>query len=353
MKNLPQWTHRSYNVRLMPTHFLRIIALLSALSVNGRAADKVVKNSESAPPVLWRNPPDISTRNLFYGPGGEKDQPHGNFSFVSEDLNGTNPKIVARDADGVKWTVKLGAEARPETAATRLTWALGYFVNEDYFVSDLKVSGMPRRLRRGQSLIAPDGSLPNVRLKRHLAGEKKAENWLWRQNDFTGTREFNGLRVMMALLNNWDLTDENNAIYSAENDQATGTAEQIYMVSDLGSTFGTGNLTWPMRNARGNLRAYRNSKFITKVGPDYVDFHAPARTSLFFLATPREYFSKFKLRWIGKHVPREDAKWLGQLLARLSPDQIRDAFRAAGYSPEEVEGFAEVVQHRITQLEDL
>ncbi len=273
--------------------------------------------------------------------------------FIEEDLNGTNPKIVVRDEQGVKWTVKLGAEARPETAASRVTWAVGYFANEDYFVSNLKVAGMPRRLRRGQSLLAPDGSLPNVRLKRHLEGEKKAENWQWRQNAFSDTRELNGLRVMMALLNNWDLTDENNAIYTARQGEAKGVSERIYMVSDLGSTLGTGNLTWPMRNARGNLQAYRNSKFITKVGVDYVDFHAPARTSFFFLATPHEFFSKLKLRWIGKHVPRQDAKWIGLELARLSPDQIRDAFRAAGYSPEEVEGFADVLQNRIAQLGDL
>jgi hypothetical protein len=56
------------------------------------------------------------------------------------------------------------------------------------------------------------------------------------------------------------------------------------------------------------------------------------------------------LRWIGKQVPRADARWMGDLLARLSPEQIRDAFRAAGYSPEETEGFAQVVERRIKEL---
>jgi len=41
---------------------------------------------------------------------------------------------------------------------------------------------------------------------------------------------------------------------------------------------------------------------------------------------------------------------MGQLLARLSPEQIRDAFRAAGYTPEETEGFAKVVERRIGAL---
>jgi hypothetical protein len=59
------------------------------------------------------------------------------------------------------------------------------------------------------------------------------------------------------------------------------------------------------------------------------------------------------MEWIGKNIPRSDARWIGQLLAQLSPDQIRDAFRAAGYTPEETEGFTEAVLARISELNDL
>ena len=51
----------------------------------------------------------------------------------------------------------------------------------------------------------------NARLKRYLEGEEKNGTWKWKDNPFTGTREFNGLRVMMALINNWDLKDVNNS----------------------------------------------------------------------------------------------------------------------------------------------
>jgi len=84
-----------------------------------------------------------------------------------------------------------------------------------------------------------------------------------------------------------------------------------------------------------------------------VDVGAPRRDSFFFLATPREFFKKLKLRAIGKNIPRADARWMGELLGELSPDQIRDAFRAAGYSSEEVDGFASVVEHRIAALQSL
>jgi hypothetical protein len=58
-------------------------------------------------------------------------------------------------------------------------------------------------------------------------------------------------------------------------------------------------------------------------------------------------------RWIGKHIPRTDARWVGNLLAQLSPEQLRDAFRAGGYSPEQAEAYVSVVQARIAALQNL
>ncbi len=303
--------------------------------------------------ALWRPLDDIASRDVFYGPGGKFDQPRGSFTFIEEDLKGTQPKFVVRDADGVKWTVKLGSEARPETAASRLIWAAGYFANEDYFLPLLTVQSLPARLHRGQKFVAPDGTLRAVRLKKHLVDEKKIGTWDWRANPFSGTREMNGLRALMALLNNWDLTDENNAILERQGKIEPYEARQIYLVSDVGSTLGSGNLRWPMRQVRGNLRSYGGSNFTTRVDADYVDFYSPGRPGLFFLATPREYFHKMQLRWIGRRIPRRDARWIGQVLGRISKDQIRDAFRAAGYPPAEVDAFTNIMQQRIARLEEL
>jgi hypothetical protein len=56
---------------------------------------------------------------------------------------------------------------------------------------------------------------------------------------------------------------------------------------------------------------------------------------------------------VTKHIPRADAKWLGQLLGQLSEEQIRDCFRAAGYTPDEVAGYSKEVQKRIAALNAL
>src|SRR6266404_4166297 len=65
---------------------------------------KEITGSEQA--ILWINPQDISSRNLYYGPGGERDAPHTTFTFLKEDLDGSNPKFDVRDENGVKWKVK-------------------------------------------------------------------------------------------------------------------------------------------------------------------------------------------------------------------------------------------------------
>jgi hypothetical protein len=247
----------------------------------------------------------------------------------------------------------MGYEARPETVASRLVWAVGYFTNEDYFLPELHVEGIPDPLHRGQKFIKPPGTANNVRLKRYLDGEKKVGLWKWRDNPFVSSRELNGLKVTMALINNWDLKDANNSIYHQKHPDGSDKPENIYVVSDLGASFGTTGVTLKRAATDGNLHYYRNSKFLGKVTPDYVDFATPSSPVVLDVFYPPDYFMRLHMRSIGRHIPRADVHWIGQLLAQLSPQQIRDAFQAAGYSPDEVEGFSKVVEGRITQLRNL
>jgi hypothetical protein len=334
---------------LMPVRIrtlaLSLMMMELALPVTGAVKAHQKQKAATTSAVFWRDPGDIQSRDLFYGPGGSAHQPHGPYTFVKEDLDGSNPKFVVRDSDGVKWKVKLGAEARPETVATRLVWAVGYSANEDYFVPDLRVANMPAHLHRGQKLIAPDGSVRNVRLKRE--DEKKLGDWRWSDDPFAGSREWNGLRVMMAVINNWDLKDVNNSIYEAPG------AERVYMVSDLGASFGTDGPRWPLWKAKGNLDSFTRSKFIQREDAHTVDFYVPSRPEFLWLVHPLGYFRRLHLRWIGRNIPRTDARWIGNLLSRLTTGQIENAFRAAGYSSGEAEAFSRTVERRIALLTEL
>ncbi len=273
--------------------------------------------------ILWRDPADIGSRNLYYGAGGEKHQPHGPFTFVEEDMNGTNPKYVVRDQDNVKWTIKLGIEARPETVATRLVWAAGYFTNEDYYLDDVQVAEMPAHVKRGGNLVGPGGTMHAVRLKRHE--EKDLANWQWRSNPFTGTRELNGLKVLMALMNNWDLKDVNNKVYAVK-----GSDQQEYIVSDLGASFGTNGITMPLRRSKGDLDSYAHSKFLGKISPEFVDFRTPVHPSLAYAFWPPRYLRRVRLDNTLHHIPRDDARWMGR---GYSPAYPRARFRTRSAPP--------------------
>ena len=256
--------------------------------------------------ILWTAPQDIARRDLFYGPGGKQGQPRPPFQFVKEESEGTNPKFVVTDAAGVKWKVKLGVEAASETTASRIVWGVGYNTSEDYFLREMKVAGMPAHLHRGGNLVGPGGTVHDVRLKKDPDGDKKLGLWRWNRSAVTGTREWNGLRVLMAVINNWDLKDVNNAVYRRGD-------EDIFMVSDLGATFGSASLTWPLKRSRNNIDSYAKSKFIRRVHDDTVDFQTPARPTLIYLFAPIQYFGRIRMERLGRDIPIADAKWLGEL----------------------------------------
>lgn len=317
----------------------------SRLAARDGSKDPVATSENS---VLWTDPGDIQSRNLYYGPGGEQNQPQLPLEFLREEKKGRNPKFDVHDRAGNKWRVKLGDEAQPETVACRLLWAVGFITNENYFFSEVKVGNLGH-LSRGQNFLHSEGEIKHARLQRHSERVKREGTWSWRRNPFSGTREFNGLRVMMALISNWDLADNNNVIYEDE----THPGRKLYEVSDIGASFGMAGKSYTDSLSKNNLGAYRRSRFISKVTPDYVDFNFPTHPPIFYVFNVPLFFSHVQMRWIGKRIPRSDAKWMGSLLAQLSREQIRDAFRAAGYRPEQVEAYTDVVEARIAQLNKL
>ena len=205
--------------------FAWVMVVYVAVGAATARAQQYATTRTSTAAVVWTDPGDIRSRDLFYGPGGKDGQPQPPFTFENEDRKGTSPKFHIRDARGEKWTVKVGVEARPETAAARLLWAVGYFSNTNYFLEELQIDRMPAELSRGMEFVDKSGKVVQARLQRKPGKDRK--HWSWRKNPLRGTREFNGLRVMMALFHNWDLKDDNNARYK---DKATGT--EIYYVTD-------------------------------------------------------------------------------------------------------------------------
>ncbi len=314
-----------------------------------RADKQEVAATPEKKPVLWEDPGSIAQKDLFLGRGGEEHRPRPPYVFVKEDSSGTNPKFDVKDADGKKWRVKLGSEARPEVAASRLLWAVGYFTNELYLLPSATVPNL--QMKRKTADMQGD-TVTDARFQRKPGQQKKISDWRWKDNPFKDTREFNGLRVMMAVMNNWDLKDVNNAVYQDDKHD-----RQIYLVSDIGATFASNSEHVRHDTDKGNLASFEHSKFITKKTDKDVSFGTPMLPGGLLLRQGPillgETLRRSAIDWIGHDIPLADARWMGGLLGQLSHKQLEDAFRAGNFPDADREQFVKIVEGRIAELKSL
>src|SRR4030095_8870464 len=217
----------------------------AALSQNNK--DKKQKEELTGTPVLWAEPTDIASRNWPLGDGGEAMKPELNqIPFIEQKQGGYSTKYRVKDASGKEWIAKIGKEAQPDTAANRILWALGYETEIAYLVPHLKIEGK--------------GDFHNVRLEARPADGKRVETWSWENNPFKNSPEFRGLKILMLMINNWDMKDDNNQILATRDDP---NAPLRYIISDLGGSFGkTGGVISRSRNKPSD---YVKATFIEKV----------------------------------------------------------------------------------------
>jgi hypothetical protein len=296
------------------------VVFLIASSLPAQAQEKQAKEKKvyTGTPVLWHAPDDIESRNLFLGAGGEAMKPDlSRVTFVAVKEGGWSTKYRVRDGQGVEWVAKLSKEAQPETAANRLVWAAGYETEIVYLVPELEIVGK--------------GTFKNVKLEARPKEVKRTGFWLWDSNPFLGKPEFQGLKIMMVLFNNWDMKDDNNAILATK---GVTDSERRFIISDLGATFGkTGGV---FSRSRNNPSDYVKAEFLKGTNGNVIDFSYSGKSGKLF-----------------QNISVADAKWLAGWLGRLSDLQIKDAFRAANYTPEEVEMLAGAVRDRINALAHL
>jgi hypothetical protein len=324
-----------------------------APTASGQTKTKQKKVMPTGTPVIWRDPGDISSKDMRYGPGSSDMAPVAPFTFVREEPGGASPKFRVKDANGVTWTVKTGVEAQAETVSTRLVWAMGYFADESYYFDTVEVRNMPR-MTRGQEFV--NGStVRGARFEPKRPGAVRGQLWDWLQNPFVGTKEFDGLKVLMVLLANYDTRLDNNRIIYQKNAD-TGQMEARYVVIDIGATLGhVGGLG--STRVKNSLEHFLMTKFIVGVQNGMVEFDysttpkgAGKFASIFKPGYGKSQANKEKAM---RRIPVENARWIGTMLARLSDDQLRDAFRAAGYDNATMEGFVKTLRERINRLANL
>ena len=316
--------------RIRSTFIATVVLLVSCSTVAfSQDGDKEKKKKElpQGTAVLWREPTNIDSRDLLLGPGGETMKPDvSRITFVKEEKGGYSKKYRVKDAKGRVWVAKIGKEAQSETAAVRLVWAVGYVTEINYLVPRVTIEGK--------------GTFENVRFEARPENVERFDAWTWIENPFARKREMQGLKVLMALMENWDLKDDNNRILVVSNG---GRNELHYIVSDLGTTFGkTGGQKSPIafvksiKGSRNEPEDYVKDEFINGVEGGNVQLDYSGKNSDLM-----------------QNISVADARWIGEWLSRLSDRQIQDAFRAANYSTQEVRMLTDAVRKRINQLRNL
>jgi hypothetical protein len=267
---------------------------------------------------LWVEPQ--APRDLFWGVGGERLQPDASavYKILETKRGGFSMGYTVEDPNGRKWSVKLPPEASTEVVASRILWAVGYHQPPIYYVGRWNAAEadqnpqLPGRFRETK----PD-----------LHGMVAGAAWSYYRGPFVGTRELNGLLVLMAMLGNSDLKDEQNVIYHLE--QPFEGAAQWYVARDLGQSFGkTGVIDAP----RGDVKTFEEAPFIKGMSGNYVRFEWHGRHGVLF----------------DRIVP-EDVHWICARLKRITDRQWHDAFRAGGYAPEIADRFIRRFKQKIEE----
>jgi hypothetical protein len=302
---------------------LALIAIASASCAGvGRPQ---VQNAPPKPGVsMWTEPKDLASRDVFYGPWGRElaPDPKDVFELVEMKHTGVNLGMTVKDSKGREWSVKqpypgnLDSEAPVEVAVSRLLSAIGYHQPPVYFLRAFTLKDdFGRRVEIGG------------RFRPKVDGLKEVGAWDWADNPFVGTKEYQGLIVLLMMFNSTDLKNSNNSLYERKDGDFV---EQWYVTRDVGSALGDTNRIAPRKN---HAESFEQMPFILGVTNGFVDF---------------AYKGWYK-NLVDQRIKPEDVAWASNLLGQLSEQQMQDAFRAAGYESAVAGRFIAKLREKIQQ----
>jgi hypothetical protein len=267
---------------------------------------------------LWIDP-GPQPRDLRAGVARDEPAPvsEGRYEVVSRDVSGFSITYRVRDEHGREWNVKIGPEAQTEVTSSRIVWALGYHQVPSYFV---------------ERWIAVDHAKGQMigggRFRPHEMGLKAAGTWSWQQNPFVGSKPYNGLLVLMMVLNSTDLKNDNNQLYDVVGERREG-ASRWYVVKDLGASLGE---TGRMDPRRGYVDGFEREPFITGVSERRVTFG--------FRGRHQELLD---------HIGADDVRWTCERLRRITDSQWKDAFKAGGFTDEQTTRYVARIKQKIDE----
>jgi hypothetical protein len=274
----------------------------------------------------------VQNLDLYWGNTSPDRAPIGPYTFLSENLSGTNPKAILQDAKGVRWSAKWGEEVQAEVAATRLAWAMGLKVEETYYVETGSImfpNGRPTLRRLGPFIDKTGGFRSAARFERRGPDRVDGGRWSFGSNPLMDDGGYSILVLMDVVMANWDARNANTKILSVTD--ATGTTDW-YMIGDYGACFGKMGGTFV--HSTYKLRGYlHNRPVITSVSGQTAHLGFSGDNSAAHASVPLEGVRQFEERAAG-----------------LTLKQVEDAFLAAHASDAELQAFAQATFQRIQEV---
>ena len=295
----------------MKRTYVLLLAVLALSSAAACAKAKPPSLTPSAPvpgAILWEEPTDLASRELFYGPWGKENAPDpaDTYKLVETKRSGVNLGMTVKDSRDREWSVKtpypggLDSEAPVEVAVSRLLSAVGYPQPPVYFLPSFRMKDdLGTRTMVGGRFRLKDKNLVDEGY------------WQWEENPFIGTKPYQGLQVILMMLNSTDLKNSNNTLYQRKTGDLV---QQWYAVRDVGAALGDYDRFTPRKN---NIAAFEKTPFINGITNGHVDF------------AYKGWYKPF----VDDRITPAEVEWASDLLGRLSDQQWNDAFRAAGYEP--------------------
>jgi hypothetical protein len=247
--------------------------------------------------------------DAYYGPWGAEAAPAPavEYRFVKPKTSGVNPGMTVIDPGGRKWSVKQaphddrGDEGPIEVVVSRILSLAGYHQPPVYYLPSFTLVDTFGRRRE-----------PGGRFRLSHPAFKERETWSWQNNPFIGSRPYQGLLVILMLLNSSDLRDTNNSIFELRHDDGTG--ELRYVVRDLGTALGG---TSRYQRRRGDLELFERLPFATGLRDGYVVF---------------DNYAGWGQDLFRGRITGADVEWACQRLDDIRLLEWRDAFRAGHYA---------------------
>ncbi len=148
-----------------------------------------------------------------------------------------------------------------------------------------------------------------------------------RKIPFVGSKPYQGLLVMLMMFNDTDLKNSNNSLYEYTRG---GKTEKLYVVRDIGASLGDLDRFTPRK---GHIESFEKTPFILGTSNGHVD-----------LAVDPWY-----RKLVRDRITPDDVRWASDLLAQLSDQQWREAFRAGGFEPTVASRFIRKLRAKIDE----